>query len=56
MKSKNKALTRPANSGAGDGNRTRIRSLGSLALHFKYAGMAAFLQYYQRLNWKMDGK
>src|SRR6516162_295032 len=39
--------------GAGDGNRTHVRSLGSLRYNSKHAGLAAFLQFSKRLNWKI---
>ena len=39
--------------GAGDGNRTHVRSLGSLQFNSKNAGLAAFLQFSERLNWKI---
>src|SRR2546429_427546 len=39
--------------GAGDGNRTHVRSLGSLQFNSKDAGMAAFLRFSERLNWKI---
>src|SRR6266567_7160472 len=39
--------------GAGDGNRTLVRSLGSLQFNSKDAGMAAFLRFSERLNWKI---
>src|SRR5260370_1641688 len=42
-----------ASSGAGDGNRTHVRSLGSLQSNSKNAGLAAFLRFSERLNWKI---
>src|SRR6266699_5938292 len=39
--------------GAGDGNRTHVRSLGSLQSNSKNAGLAAFLRFSERLNWKI---
>jgi hypothetical protein len=40
--------------GAGDGNRTHVRSLGSLQFNSKKnAGLAAFLRFSERLNWKI---
>src|SRR5438046_7969738 len=39
--------------GAGDGNRTHVRSLGSLQFNSKNAGLAAFLRFSERLNWKI---
>src|SRR5204863_4518695 len=39
--------------GAGDGNRTHVRSLGSLQFSSKNAGLAAFLRFSERLNWKI---
>src|SRR5216683_5171761 len=42
-----------ASSGAGDGNRTHVRSLGSLQSNSKDAGLAAFLRFSERLNWKI---
>src|SRR5258708_16213020 len=40
-------------SGAGDGNRTHVRSWGSLQSNSKGAGLAAFLRFSERLNWKI---
>src|SRR5205807_5613940 len=39
--------------GAGGGNRTHVRSLGSLQSNSKNAGLAAFLRFSERLNWKI---
>src|SRR5207244_10555909 len=39
--------------GAGDGNRTHVRSLGSLQFNSKNAGLAAFLRFSERPNWKI---
>jgi hypothetical protein len=39
--------------GAGDGNRTHVRSSGSLQFNSKNAGLAAFLRFSERLNWKI---
>src|SRR5437660_12292095 len=39
--------------GAGDGNRTHVRSLGSLQFNSKTAGLAAFFRFSERLNWEI---
>ena len=39
--------------GAGDGNRTHVRSLGSLQSNSRSAGLAAFFRFSEGLNWKM---